>query len=287
MSRSAADRMHLRMAWHPHLNIISLNTKAVSAVGFSEFTFCDGDIEHVVFRIGSGPGVMIMHELPGMTDACVDFAEEVAREFTAYLPLMFGSPRDYAPLRFLAKLCISREFRLFANRGGSPIADWMRALCRKVHLECGGPGVGVIGMCLSGNFAISLMAEPAVLAPVASQPSLPLGLFKRSRSALAVTAAEMSAASARAKSGTTLLGLRFSDDILCPRDRFATLRQTFGPAFVEIEIDSSKGNCWGIRPNSHSVLTDDFVDETGHPTREARNTVLAFLREKLAGSPKT
>jgi dienelactone hydrolase len=259
----------------------------VSAVGSSEFAFSDGGIEHRVFRIGGGPGVVIMHELPGMTEACIDFAKEVAREFTVYLPLMFGKRGDYAPLRFLAKLCISREFRLFAHRGGSQIADWMRALCRKVHLECGGPGVGVIGMCLSGNFAISLMADPTVLAPVASQPSLPLGLSKRSRGALAITDAEISAATARAKAGMTLLGLRFSDDKLCPRERFATLRQTFGPAFAEIEIDSSKGNRWGIRPNSHSILTDDFVDEAGHPTRGARDAVIAFLREKLRGSPKT
>src|SRR2546430_10018031 len=226
-----------------------------------------------------------MHELPGMTKACTDFAEEVAREFTVFLPLMFGRPGDYAPLRSLARLCIGREFRLFAKRGGSPIADWMRALCRKVNLECGGLGVGVIGMCLSGNFAISLMAEPAVLAPVASHPSLPIGLSRRSREALAVTHAGMSAAVARARSGATLLGLRFSDDRLCPRERFATLRRAFGPRFVEIEIDSSRGNRWGIRPNAHSLLTDDFVDESGHPTREACHAVLAFLRQKLRGSP--
>jgi hypothetical protein len=131
------------------------------------------------------------------------------------------------------------------------------------------------------------MADASVLAPVASQPSLPIGLSRRSSEALAVTQAEMSAAIARAQSGITLLALRFSNDRLCPRERFATLRQAFGPAFVEIEIDSSKGNRWGIRPNSHSVLTDGFVDESGHPTREARETVLAFLREKLRGSPKT
>ncbi|HEY2967368.1 MAG TPA: dienelactone hydrolase family protein [Casimicrobiaceae bacterium] len=257
----------------------------MSATGFSEFAFSDGDIEHGVFRTGGGPGVVIMHELPGMTEACTDFAREVAREFTVFLPLMFGKPGDYAPLRSLARLCIGREFKLFAHRGGSPIADWLRALCRKVHAECGGPGVGVIGMCLSGNFALSLMADPSVLAPVASQPSLPLGLSRGSREALAVTPAEMSAAIARAQSGITLLGLRFSDDRLCPRERFASLRQALGPAFVAIEVDSSKGNRWGIRPNAHSILTDDFVDESGHPTREARDAVLAFLRQKLTGSP--
>src|SRR5438093_2513930 len=264
--------------------MIALDAETMSATGFSEFAFSDGDIEHPVFRTGGGPGVVIMHELPGMTKACTAFAEEVAREFTVFLPLMFGKPGDYAPLRSLARLCIGREFRLFAKRGGSPIADWLRALCRKVHMECGGPGVGVIGMCLSGNFAISLMADASVLAPVASQPSLPLGLSRRSREALAVTRTEMSAATARAQAGVTLLGLRFSDDRLCPRERFASLRQAFGPAFVEIEIDSSNGNRWGIRPNAHSILTDDFVDSSGHPTREARDAVLAFLRERLAGS---
>jgi dienelactone hydrolase len=255
-------------------------------VGFSKFAFSDGGIKHWVFHTGSGPGVVIMHELPGMTEACIDFAKEIAREFTVFLPLLFGKPGDHATLRFLVKLCISREIRLFANRGGSPIAEWLRALCRKVHLECGGPGVGVIGMCLSGNFAISLMAEPAVLAPVTSQPSLPLGLFTRSRSALAVTAADMDAAADRAKSGMTLLGLRFSDDVFCPRERFRTLRRSFGPAFIEIEIDSSKGNRWAIHRRAHAVLTDDFVDESGHPTREARDAVLAFLRENLGRSPR-
>ena len=107
---------------------------AVPTVGFTEFAFSDGGIEHDVFRTGDGPGVLIMHELPGMTKACIGLAEEVAREFTVFLPRMFGKPGDYAPLRFLGKLCISREFRLFANRGGSPIADWMRALCRNIHV---------------------------------------------------------------------------------------------------------------------------------------------------------
>src|SRR2546427_1894798 len=141
----------------------ALGTEAMSATGFSEFIFSDGDIEHGVFRTGGGPGVVIMHELPGMTKACTDFAEEVAREFTVFLPLMFGKPGDYAPLRSLARLCIGREFRLFAKRGGSPIADWMRALCRRVHLECGGPGVGGIGMWLSSDFSTSPSAVPPAL----------------------------------------------------------------------------------------------------------------------------
>jgi dienelactone hydrolase len=138
-------------------------------------------------------------------------------------------------------------------------------------------------MCLTGNFAISLMAEPAILAAVTSQPSLPLGLSERSRAALGVTDTDLNAVTARANCGVQLLGLRFSRDKLCPPERFGTLRRTLGSNFVEIEVDSSRGNLWGIRPNAHAVLTDEFVDEAGHPTREAREAVLSFLREELPG----
>ena len=254
---------------------------AVPRGDLSEFTFSEGAIVHTVFRQGSGPGVVLTHELPGMTRRCIDLAGELAREFSVYLPLLFGKPGDYAPLRSFFRLCIGREFRLFASGGGSPIADWLRALARRVHRECGGPGVGVVGMCLTGNFAISLMAEPAVLAPVASQPSLPIALSRSGRGALALSEAELRAAVARARSGVALLGLRFSEDRLCPRERFAGLRRALGPSFQAIEIDSSPGNAWGIPRGAHAVLTDGFVDQDGHPTRAARDAVLAFLRERL------
>jgi len=249
----------------------------------SEFTFSEGGIVHAVLARGSGPGVVLMHELPGMTPKCMELAGELAREFTVYLPLLFGKPGDYAPLRSFARLCIGREFKLFASGGGSPVADWLRALCRRVHRECGGPGLGVIGMCLTGNFAISLMADPAVLAPVASQPSLPIALSHSGRGALALSDAELRAAAARAQCGVALLGLRFSEDRLCPRERFASLRRALGSSFQAIEIDSSPGNAWGIPRRAHAVLTDEFVDRSGHPTRAARDAVLAFLRERLKG----
>ena len=100
-----------------------------------------------------------------MTPECIALGEAIAASgFTVHLPLLFGEPGDNHPVFFIAKLCISREFRLFASGGGSPIVDWLRALCRKVKADCGGLGVGAIGLCLTGNFAISLMADDSVLA---------------------------------------------------------------------------------------------------------------------------
>src|SRR5262249_39059452 len=127
--------------------------------GFDEFAFTDADITHVVFRKGAGPGVVLMHELPGLTQECIRLAEAISDDgFTVHLPLLFGDPGDHHPVQFLAQLCVSHEFAIFAAGGGSPVVTWLRALCRRAKADCGGPGVGVIGLCLTGNFAISLMA---------------------------------------------------------------------------------------------------------------------------------
>jgi hypothetical protein len=54
-----------------------------------------------------------------------------------------------------------------------------------------------------------------------------------------------------------------------------------GDHFIGVEIDSSPGNPHGIRRLAHSVLTEDLVDEPGHPTHDALNKVLDFLRDRL------
>jgi dienelactone hydrolase len=149
-----------------------------------------------------------------------------------HLPLLFGRPGDDHPIAFTVKLCISRELRIFAKKGGSPIVDWLRALCHNIRADCGGPGVGVIGLCLTGNFAIALMGDDNVLAPIASEPSLPLfARTKNAREAIAVTDNELARAQARCAAGVPLMCLRFSNDRISPRERFEAIRNAFGPGF--------------------------------------------------------
>jgi dienelactone hydrolase len=253
----------------------------VAIPGFDDFVFADGDISHTVYRKGSGRAVVLMHELPGMVPQCITLAEAIAAQgFTVYMPLMFGRPGETAPLKFTLQLCISREFRMFSIGGKSPIVDWMRALASKAHTECGGPGVGAIGMCLTGNFVISLMADETVIAPVASQPSLPLGFSDEKKRHIGVPADDVAAAQKR---GGPIMGVCFSGDPFCPPTRFDAIRAAFGKNFREIVIDSSPGNPHGIGKMAHAVLTRDFVDKEGHPTRQARDAVFAFLKERLAG----
>jgi dienelactone hydrolase len=254
--------------------------------GFEQFTFTHDGATRTVYRRGGGPGVVIMHEIPGITPQVAAFAARVADAgFTAFLPHMFGTPGQPISTPYvlgqMVRACISREFSVLAKRESSPITDWLRALCRRVHAECGGPGVGAVGMCLTGNFALALMVDPSVMAPVLSQPSLPFPLSAAHRAALHISDKDLVVVKQRAQQGCPILGLRFTADPMCPAERFATLRREFGAAFEGIEIDSSPGNPHGIPRTAHSVLTTHLVDEQGHPTREALDRVLALFRKRL------
>jgi len=242
-----------------------------------------------VYRAGAGPGVVIMHEIPGITPEVAGFARRVADAgFAVYLPDLFGTPGKPFSLPYVASqmvhACIHREFHVLAARHASPITDWLRALCRHAHAEQGGAGVGAIGMCLTGNFALAVMVDEAVMAPVLSQPSLPFGVTRAQRAALHVSDEQLEVIRTRARGGCPVLGMRFSHDPLCPGERFERLRRELGDAgFEAIEIDSGPGNPHGIARTAHSVVTNDLVDEAGHPTREALDRVLTFLAERLHG----
>lgn len=250
--------------------------------GFATTTFTGNDKTRTVYRAGSGPAVVIMSEIPGITPQVVRFARYVAEAgFSVYMPRLFGETmRPVAigyVLKSMAACCISSEFRVMAAHRSSPIVDWLRALAKQAHKEQGGKGVGAVGMCLTGNFALAMMLGAPLLAPVLSQPSLPF--FKKD--GLHASDEEIAAAKKRiAEDGARILGLRFKSDLACRAERFQRLRETFGDAFEAIELDSSTANPAGPGP-PHSVLTNHLIDEAGQPTRAALDRVLAFLHEQL------
>ncbi|MDY6943962.1 MAG: dienelactone hydrolase family protein [Pseudomonadota bacterium] len=254
--------------------------------GFSEASFTFENKTVPIYRRGEGPGVVVMHEIPGITPQVARFGRRVADAgFTVVMPSLFGMPGKPLSVGYLlgstARVCVNREFSVLAARGSSPVTHFLRALCRQVHQDCGGVGVGAVGMCLTGNFALSLMVDPSVMAPVLSQPSLPFGLTRRQRAAIHVSDEELAVIKQRTAEGTPVLGLRFTHDVACRAARFNTLREELGAGFEAIEIDSGPGNAHGIKRIAHSVLTNDLVDEVGHPTRAALDRVLGFFQQRL------
>jgi dienelactone hydrolase len=255
--------------------------------GFTRSDFTYDGFTHDVYRAGSGPAVVVIHEMPGLHPGVTAFGRRlVDAGYTVYLPSLFG--RAGAPfamgvpmLRQVLRVCVSREFAVFADRT-SPVVSWLRALAAKAHAECGGPGVGAVGMCFTGGFALAMAVEPAVLAPVLSQPSLPSPMSAAKRAGLGLDAADLVRIKDRAAGGELrVLGLRFTGDRGCPPERFARLRRELGDAFEGVEIDSSPGNPYGIGERAHSVLTVELVDEPGHPTQAALDRVFALFAERL------
>ena len=239
-----------------------------------------------VHRLGHGPGVVVMSEIPGITPAVADFARRVAAAgFTVAMPSLFGTDGgDRTPLAVassITRACVSREFACLAAGRSSPVIAWIRRLAADLHADCGGPGVGAIGMCLTGGFALAMLIEPSVVAPVLSQPSLPFPIGRRRQADLGLDDDELAAVRRRVADGCPVLGLRFTADPMVPDARFERLRAELGDGFVAVEIDSSPGNTHGIARTAHSVVTEDLVDTEGHPTRDALDQVLAFLDERL------
>ena len=258
----------------------------MSLKGFEQSQFSYQGKTCPVFRKGSGPGVVIIHEIPGITPQVERFADFVVDSgFRVVMPNLFGTPGKKLSVAYMGeqfmRACISKEFSVLAAGAASPITDYLRALCRKTHEELGGPGVGVVGMCLTGNFALSMFADDSVIAPVLSQPSLPFGLTQKQKSGLHIDQEDMNRVKERVAQGEKVMGLRFTADMMCPGVRFKKLKEELGEGFVDIEIDSGLGNGHGIKPIAHSVLTTDLVNEAGHPTHEALQRVLAFFHEKL------
>jgi dienelactone hydrolase len=240
-----------------------------------------------VFRAGTGPAVIVMSEMPGITPAVAQFGRTVAAAgFSVYMPYLFGQTmRPMTPgytVGTMLRACISREFRVLAANASSPIVDWLRALANEAHQEQGGKGVGAVGMCFTGNFALAMMLGTKMLAPVLSQPSLPFF----NKAGMHVSPEEIAAAKRLiAEDGARILGLRFHGDPFCPGERFQRLRETFGDAFESIELDPASGNPAGPKP-VHSVVTNHLIDEAGQPTRAALDRLLAFLAEQLKSPPE-
>lgn len=223
---------------------------------------------HYLYTKGEGPAVVVMHELPGLTVECRNLCDLIADAgYRVYLPLMFGKPETTSMLGNTYRVCVSKEFRMFAADETSPIVDYMKALTKRAHAECGGPGVGVIGMCLTGNFVLSLFTEPEVIAPVACQPSMPLF----NKAALHMSPADLATVKARATEmgPASIIGFRYKKDPLCAAAKFERLRAEFGEGFNGTEFDG------GVK---HSTLTD-------HRHPEALAKTLDFFSQKLRAAP--
>jgi dienelactone hydrolase len=269
--------------------ITSTNDNALEGYQKSQFR-STANVTHDVYRIGSGPAVIVIHEMPGITPLVAAFGRKIAdRGLTAVLPDLFGTPGREMSIGYvlgtLAKICVSKEFNLLATNKTSPVVNYLRELAVHEREAHGGPGVGAVGMCLTGGFALAMSVEPSVIAPVMSQPSLPFPTNVEHRRALGLSDADLAQVQRRTQEDLCVMGLRFSGDKKSPAERFTRFHEVLGDKFIGVEIDSSPGNPWGYKKSAHSVLTEDYLDDAGSPTRRALEDVLEFMASRLGVAP--
>jgi dienelactone hydrolase len=283
-----------------HVRSRSIATARSTGIDMKELDDALDDFEHrrvelegaakIVHVSGSGPAVIVMAEMPGISPHVARFGRWVRDAgFTVYMPSLFGRDGAYPLVEegvaTFQAACVSAEFRAFAANASSPVTSWLRALARQAHAECGGPGVGAIGMCFTGNFALTMMLEPSVLAPVLCQPSLPLD----DPAGLEISPTELAAVRERLdRDDLTVMAYRFAGDRFCTAQRFAAYREALGHRFIASVLPDSAANLdlapWfaNVVNSPHSVVTAHLIDEAGQPTITARDEIVNFFVQRLA-----
>ena len=228
----------------------------------------EGDLTFPTYRKGSGPGVIVIHEIPGPTPKVIAFAEEVVDAgFTVVMPHLFGRAEEPmtggSVARTFVNICVRAEFTKLATGVTAPIATWLRSLARDLHADVGGPGVGALGMCFTGGFALAMMVDPAVVAPVLCQPSTPFAVSRRRAGDLGLSPADLAVVKERAESGCQVLGLEYPSDPMTG-SRFRTLTRELGDAFIKVELPG----------RGHGTVTEDR-------DQGAVDTVLEFFGDRL------
>jgi dienelactone hydrolase len=236
-----------------------------------------------VFVAGQGAGVIVIHEIPGITPEVLRFARWVRDAgFTVYLPSLFGKPgkpnsQGYINSSIL-RICITREFHVWAANHHSPIVDWLKQLAAHAHKECGGKGVGALGMCITGNFAMSMMVEPAVRAPVLCEPSVP----PNNQRGIHASPADIAFVRERLeREDLSIKAYRFQGDPVCKAARFEAYAAALGPRFEGEALPDSAAKVVPFRKHPHSVVTTHLIDETGSLTRRKVDEIIAFFKLRL------
>jgi dienelactone hydrolase len=255
--------------------------------GWSAAPFTGGGYTYDVYRKGTGPGVVLIPEIPGIHPGVLGLGNHlVDNGFTVAMPSLFGEPGKPKGVGYvlstIARACVAKEFAAFATNKPRPVSLFLRALARDLNASTPGKGVGVIGQCFTGGFALAAAVDDSVLAPVLSQPSVPFPLGAARCRDTGLSESEMATVADRcANEGLCAIGLRFSEDKAVPAQRFKALKDRLGDAFEVIDIDSSPGNEFGFGRMAHSVLTDEVREVDGQPAYEARKRVVEFLTQRL------
>jgi hypothetical protein len=224
--------------------------------------------------------VILLHELAGHGEPTIAVADRlVASGFTVAMPVLL-TPADPRPglrdaVRNARRVWVSETFAGLARRADRPVTRWIRSLAAHEAAVSGRP-VGVIGMCLTGCFALAAAVDTSVGAAVASQPLVPPTYFGWTDD-LAMSNETLDDLVDRAEAGFCVRALRFSRDPLSRRRRIRFLGEMLPNAQI-VEVPT-----WN--PGRHSVLAAATRAREGTPLHAALAGTIEYLRAQLEPAP--
>jgi dienelactone hydrolase len=245
-------------------------------------TFHLGTEEVPVWRYGeTGPPVLLLHELPGMSRECIRLARMIAaRGYRVYVPKLFGGySASAAGIGRILHICRNGEFDCCSvDNPNAPLVKFIRTSLFPL-MRADGDRTVIIGMCLTGSVGAELFDDDFVAGAIMSQPAMPFPISARRRESLGMTASEVAAAKQR---GTPILAFRFTKDCLSPPERMANFVRTFGKQINVFQIDSARCNQAGFPETAHAVLTQFLrLGEPDDPTNRALQMTFDFLDARL------
>lgn len=255
--------------------------------------FSHRSMTHSVFCLNDGtdkPPVLLLHELTGLSNATLAYAEELSKDFTVYAPLLFGEKGKFSLVSGLGAYWFQGAITFLPggewgvpSQGSAPIVDWLRGVMQKIGERHVQQHIGIIGNCLTGPLPIALLDHPQVSAAVVAQPALPMPFWWKTdadKKSLGLAADDLQDAR---KSGARIYGLRFETDCMSDPAKQETLRAEFGDRYINGEIPVRAYQVEGKTVKAHSTLIGSWKEhgEAGQPSREARERVREFLLIEL------
>ncbi|BFU90876.1 MAG: putative dienelactone hydrolase [Nitrospira sp.] len=237
------------------------------------------------------PPVLLLHELTGLSPGTLAYAEELSKDFTVYVPLLFGEKGKFSLMKGLSAYWFRGSMEFFPggewgvpSQGSAPIVNWLREVVQKIGERHAQQHIGIIGNCLTGPFPLALLDRPQVTAAVVAQPALPLRFWwytDADHKSLGLSADDLQYAR---KSAAKIYGLRFKTDCMSNPAKQQTLRDEFGDRYTNGEIPASAYQVGGKPVKAHSTLIGSWREqgEAGQPSRDARERVREFLLKELS-----
>jgi dienelactone hydrolase len=252
-------------------HMAALGFRVVESADQAPATF--GRIRRVYVK-GSGPRVIVLHELPGLGDGDIAVADALSKQqFEVYVPLLFGTAGQYEMLHGYRQACPSGLFNCFDRDTRHAITADLVAMANHV---CGSGECGVIGMCLTGTLPLSMLDAKGVVAVVLAQPTLPIRLHVRSFEGLDISEADTASAMERAaERQASIYMLRYRGDWISGRGAFNRLYERIVPSKGRLSfLDRQE-----VAGRSHSTL----VHDAGHPhvATQQLQTVVKALNVRL------